>query len=362
MCRFPLIIDKYIIRKFIGTFLFASSALLVICIIFDLSERIDDFLSRGAPAKAIIFDYYVNFVPYFFNLIGYLFIFIAVIFFTSRLASRTEIIAILNGGVSFWRFLVPYICTALLLGVTLSLLANFVIPHTNTKMREFEKLYYRKPYQNRNVNIHMQVSPGTFVYVESFNVSNQAGNKFALEKFENGQTIYKMTAPRIEWRDSIQQWFLFEYFVRTFDGEKETFFKGNNLDTVFEFKADEFCIDTEDKKTMDYWELNHFIDKELLKGVSTAAPYLIEKYQRMMFPLVSVILTLIGVSLSSRKIRGGAGLNMAIGITLSFLYIMLMQFSSVFSIVGGLPPFWSVMIPNIFYALIAAFLIIRAQK
>jgi lipopolysaccharide export system permease protein len=208
----------------------------------------------------------------------------------------------------------------------------------------------------------MQVSPGTFVYVESFNVSNQTGSKFALEKFENGQTIYKMTSPRIEWRDSIQQWFLFEYLVRTFDGEKETFFKGNNLDTVFEFKADEFCIDTEDKKTMDYWELNHFIEKQQLKGASTAAPYLIEKYQRMIFPLVSVILTLIGVSLSSRKVRGGAGLNMAIGITLSFLYIMLMQFSSVFSVVGGLPPFWSVMIPNIFYALIAVFLIVRAQK
>jgi lipopolysaccharide export system permease protein len=360
--RFPSIIDRYITRKFIGTFLFASSALLVICIIFDLSERIDDFLSRGAPAKAIIFDYYVNFVPYFFNMIGYLFIFIAVIFFTSRLASRTEIIAILNGGVSFWRFLVPYISTALLLGIICSLLANFVIPHTNSTMREFEKLYYRKPYQNRSVNIHMQVSPGTFVYVESFNVSNQTGNKFTLEKFENDQQVYKITTPRIEWRDSTQQWYLFEYLVRTFDGEKESFFKGYNMDTTFEFTAAEFCIDTEDKKTMDYWELNRFIDKEQLKGASCVAPYLIEKYQRMMFPLVSVILTLIGVSLSSRKVRGGAGLNMAIGITLSFLYIMLMQFSSVFSLIGNLTPFWSVMIPNIFYALIAVFLIVRAQK
>jgi lipopolysaccharide export system permease protein len=257
---------------------------------------------------------------------------------------------------------VPYIFTALLLGVTLSLLANFVIPHTNSRMREFEKLYYRKPYQNRNINIHMQVSPGTFVYVESFNVSNQAGNKFTLEKFEKGETIYKMTAPRIEWRDSIQQWFLYEYLVRTFDGEKESFFKGNNLDTVFEFKADEFCIDTEDKKTMDYWELNRFIEKEQLKGASTAAPYLIEKHQRMMFPLVSVILTLIGVSLSSRKVRGGAGVNIAIGLTLSFLYIMLMQFAFAFSTIGNLSPFWSVMLPNVFYALIAVFLMVKAQK
>jgi lipopolysaccharide export system permease protein len=208
----------------------------------------------------------------------------------------------------------------------------------------------------------MQVSPGTFVYVESFNVSNQTGSKFAMEKFENDQEIYKITAPRIEWRDSTQQWFLFEYFVRTFDGEKESFFQGNNLDTAFEFKADEFSIDTEDKKTMDYWELNRFIDKEQLKGASSVAPYLIEKYQRMMFLLVSVILTLIGVSLSSRKVRGGAGINMAIGITLSFLYIMLMQFSSVFSIVGNLSPFWSVMIPNVVYAFIAVFLIVRAQK
>jgi len=360
--RFPLIIDRYIIRKFLGTFLFSTLALLVIIIIFDLSERIDDFLSRGAPAEAIIFDYYFNFVPYFFNLFSYLFIFIAVIFFTSRLASRTEIIAILNGGVSFWRFLAPYICTALILGVISLLLANFVIPHTNSKMREFEKLYYRKPYQNHSVDIHMQVSPGTFVYVESFNVSNQVGSKFTLEKFEHNQEVYKITAPRIEWRDSIKQWYLYEYLVRTFNGETETFFKGNDLDTTFGFQADEFNIDTEDKKTMDYWELNQFIRKEQLKGASNAAPYLIEKYQRMIAPLVSVILTLIGVSLSSRKIRGGAGLNVAIGIALTFLYIMLMQFSSVFSIVGNLSPFWSVMIPNIFYAFIAVFLVIRAPK
>jgi len=360
--NFPSIIDRYIFRKFVGTFLFSTVALLVIIIVFDLSERIDDFLSRGAPTEAIIFDYYFNFVPYFFNLFSYLFIFIAVIFFTSRLASRTEIIAILNGGVSFWRFMTPYICTALLLGFISLLLANFIIPHTNSKMREFEKLYYRKPYQNRNINIHMQVSPGTFVYVESFNVSNQTGNKFALEKFENDQTSYKLTSPRIEWRDSTQQWYLYEYLVRTFDGEKESFFKGYHLDTIFEFKANEFCIDTEDKKIMDYWELNRFIDKELLKGLSNAAPYLIEKYQRMMFPLVSVILTLIGVSLSSRKVRGGTGINLVIGIALTFLYIMLMQFSSMFSIIGGLSPFWSVMLPNILYMLIAAFLMMRATK
>jgi len=359
---FPSIIDRYIIRKFIGTFLFSTAALLVIIIVFDLSERIDDFKGRGAPTEAIIFDYYFNFVPYFFNLFSYLFIFIAVIFFTSRLASRTEIIAILNGGVSFWRFLAPYICTALILGFISLLLANFVIPHTNSKMREFEKLYYRKPYQNRNINIHMQVSPGTFVYVESFNVSNQTGSKFALEKFEKDQEVYKMTSPRIEWRDSTKQWYLYEYLVRTFDGENETFFKGHHLDTTFEFKAEEFCIDTEDKKIMDYWELNRFIDKELLKGSSNAAPYLIEKYQRMIFPLVSVILTLIGVSLSSRKVRGGTGINLVIGIALTFLYIMLMQFSSMFSIILGLPPFWSMMIPNILYMLIAAFLMLRATK
>ena len=360
--HFPSIIDRYLIRKFIGTFLFTTAALLVIIIVFDLSEKIDDFLSRGAPTKAIIFDYYFNFVPYFFNLFSYLFIFIAVIFFTSRLASRTEIIAILNGGVSYWRFVIPYICTALLLGVISLLLANFIIPNTNRTMREFEKLYYRNPYQNRNINIHMQVSPGTFVYVESFNVSNQTGNKFAMEKFENGQEVYKITSPRIEWHDSTKQWYLFEYLVRTFDREQETFFKGNNLDTAFEFNAAEFSIDTEDKKIMDYWELNRFIDKELLKGPSNAAPYLIEKYQRMMPPLVSVILTLIGVSLSSRKVRGGAGINLVIGIALTFFYIMLMQFASMFSIIGGLSPFWSVMLPNIPYMFVAAFLMLRAPK
>lgn len=362
MKKFPAIIDWYIIKKFLGTFFFAIAALSVVVIVFDLSEKIDDFLTRGAPLSGIIFDYYLNFFPYFVNLFSYLFIFIAVIFFTSRLAARTEIIAILNGGISFWRMLVPYVVAALLLGTMSLLLANFVIPRTNFKMREFEKTYYRNPFQNRNINIHMQIDPGTFVYVENYNVNVQTGYKFTLEKFEGTEEVYKLTAPRLQWIDTLEMWRLSDYYERTFDGFHETYRNGKTLDTVLGFTRAEFHIDTEDRKTMNYWELNEFIEKEKLKGATNVEMYEIEKYQRMMYPLTAVIMTLMAVSLSSRKIRGGIGAHLGIGIALAFIYILLMQFASMFSRFGGLSPLMGVMVPNIIYAILTVFLLAKAQK
>ncbi|MDR0364865.1 MAG: LptF/LptG family permease [Bacteroidales bacterium] len=362
MKKFPSIIDRYIIRQFLSTFFFAIALLSVIIVIVDLSEKIDDFLTRGASVHAIIFDYYFNFLPFFITQYSYLFIFIAVVFFTSRLASRTEIIAMLNGGINFWRLLIPYVVTGLLLGVLFLVLSNFIIPKSNYKMREFEKMYYRNPFQNREVNIHMQISPGTFIYVENYKVNTQTGYKFTLEKFQDNKQVYKLTAPSIQWIDSLEMWRLRSYFERSFDGIHETYRQGAVIDTTLGFTNTEFHIDTEDRKIMNYWELNEFIEKEKLKGATNVETYEIEKYQRMMYPLTSLILTLMGISLSNRKTRGGIGIHLAVGLALAAIYILLMQFASMFSRIGGLTPLMGVMVPNLVFIILVVFLLYIAQK
>lgn len=361
--KFPTIIDRYIIKKFLITFLFSISLLAIIIIIFDLSEKINDFLAREAPIKAIVFDYYCNFLPYLINMFSCLFIFIAVIFFTSKMAARTEIIAILNGGISFYRMLLPYIVTATFLGLCSFVLSNFIIPHTYTRVREFEKVYWKNPYENYNINIHMQIQKNVFIYTESYQVSNNTGIKFAMEKFDNNnKVIYKLAANRIIWIDSTQQWRLNSYHERTFDGIKETFRTGEQLDTTLGFTPKEFVIDVEDKNIMDYWELNAFIEKERLKGSTNIRTYEVEKWRRICSPLASLILTLIGVALSSRKVRGGIGANLGIGISLAFSYILFIQITEMLSRYGGLQPFIAVMIPNIFYGIIAILFLIKAKQ
>ncbi|MDD3106600.1 MAG: LptF/LptG family permease [Bacilli bacterium] len=360
--KFPTIIDRYIIKKFLVTFLFSISLLAIIIIIFDLSEKLNDFLERATPLKAIIFDYYVNFLPYLINMFSYLFIFIAVIFFTSKMAARTEIIAILNGGVSFNRFLVPYIVTAIILGVFSFVLSSFIIPHTYKNVREFEKIYWKNPYENRDVNIHMQIKKDVFIYTESFQVSRNTGYKFAMEKFKNNEVVYKLSANKISWIDSTEKWRLNNYYELTIDGIKENLKKGMQLDTTLGFTPEEFIIDVEDKNIMNLWELNAFIKKESLKGATNIRTYEVEKWRRIFSPLAAIILTLIGVSLSSRKVRGAMGANLAIGITLAFSYILFIQITEMLSRYGGLSALTAVLIPNIFYGLIALFLLIKAKN
>jgi lipopolysaccharide export system permease protein len=201
------IIDRYIIRKFLGTFLYSIALLSVVIIIFDLSEKIDDFLEKEAPLRIIIFDYYLNFIPFFVNMFSYLFTFISVIFFTSKMASNTEIVAILSSGISFKRFLWPYIFSATIIGLLSLFLANFVIPNTNKTLWEFEKKYIKNPIRNEDMNIHMQINPGVFIYVESFNTSTKTGQKFSLEQFDNkGNLVYKLNSDYFSWVPETGKW------------------------------------------------------------------------------------------------------------------------------------------------------------
>lgn len=355
-------LDIYIIRKFLGTFFFAISLLIVIVIVFDISEKIDDFIEKEAPLRAILFSYYLNFIPYFVNLFVYLFTFIAVIFFTSKMASGSEVVAILSSGISFWRFLFPYFLSAAFLGLISFYLANFLIPRTNKKMMAFEKLYIRNPFQNREKDIHMQIKPGTFVYLESFNNQTNTGYKFSLEEFSGNRMISKLTADQVVWDSVAATWKIKNYFIRKYEGTKESLHLGKEVDTVINMNPADFTLILDDIKTMNYSELRAFIEKETLKGSKNIREYEVEKHKRIAFPFATLVLTLIGVSISSRKVRGGIGMHLGFGIAITFSYIMFQQVSTVFATRGSLVPWLAVWIPNFIFGLLGMYLVKIAPK
>ena len=355
-------IDIYIIKKFLGTFFFTLVLLIFIVIVFDISEKIDDFLRHDAPLKAIIFDYYLNFVPYFINLFSYLLTFIAVIFFTSRMASDSEIIAILSSGISFRRMLFPYFISALVLGLLSFFLANFIIPYTNRNMFAFEKQYINDPKEFSDQNIHKQISPGTFIYLENFNIHTKAGWKFTLEKFEKRKLTFKLKSERIEWDSLRLRWKISNFYYRRLNGMKESVSLGVKLDTVLPFKPADFTEDIEEVKIMNYFMLRDHIKAKELRGDSDLIKYKVKRYERIAFPFATLILTLIGVSVSSRKVRGGIGFHLGLGLALTFIYILFMQIFTVFATFGDLPPLIAVWIPNIIFGFIAFFLYRIAPK
>ncbi|MCX6305832.1 MAG: LptF/LptG family permease [Bacteroidetes bacterium] len=355
-------IDIYIIKKFLGTFFFTLVLLIFIVIVFDISEKIDDFLRHDAPLKAIIFDYYLNFVPYFINLFSYLLTFIAVIFFTSRMASDSEIIAILSSGISFRRMLFPYFLSAMVLGLLSFFLANFIIPYTNRSMFAFEKRYINNPKEFSDQNIHKQISPGTFIYFENFNIHTNAGWKFTLEKFEDRKLVYKLKGERIEWDSLRLRWRISNYYFRRLNGMTESIVKGVKLDTLLPFKPSDFTEDVEEVKIMNYFMLEEHIKRKELRGDPDLIKFKVKKYERIAFPFATLILTLIGVSVSSRKVRGGIGFHLGLGLSLTFLYILFMQIFTVFATFGDLPPLIAVWIPNIIFGFIAFFLYRIAPK
>ncbi len=352
------IIDRYIIRKFLITFFFSLTLILTVCVIWDITEKLDDFLEKQAPVKAIIFEYYFNFIPYFANLLAPLFVFIAVIFFTARMANNTEIIAILNSGVSFRRLLYPYMLVSTLLAGIAFYFSGWVIPHANKVRLEFENRYIKNKYVYRSRNIHRQISPGEFVYFDNFNNIEQVGFRFSLERIKDGKLTYKLMADAVRW-DSIQhKWHVMNYHIREIRGMDEVLVSGSSFDTTLALTPADFTQRINNIETMDNVELSHFIRQEELRGAENTEFYLVEKYRRTAVPFATFILTVIGVSVAGRKIRGGFGLQIVFGLVLSFAYIFFMQVSYTFATGGGLSPLLAVWIPNILFAGIA-FVLLR---
>jgi|WetSurSiteA1Bulk_404760.scaffolds.fasta_scaffold04745_3 lipopolysaccharide export system permease protein len=356
-------LDWYIIRKFLGTFFFTIGLIVAIAVIFDLSEKIDDFLENNAPFHKIIFDYYLNFIPYFAVLFSPLFTFITVIYFTSRMAYNTEIIAILSSGVSFNRLLVPYFVSAFALTVFAFTLNNYVIPHANARKLAFEELYYHNsPKVVRQRNIHKQIEPGLYVYLENFNTMNNSGRRFSMEKFKNGELQSKLFADEISWDSTKAKWHLRNYYIRNFHKDTQTLTQGNSTDTIIALTPEEFRRRDNAVEAMNLGELNRFIKEQKLQGGPDIELYLIEKHRRFSFPFSAFILTLIGVSVSSKKVKGGIGMQLGIGLLISFSYIVFMQFSSQFAISGAFSPFIAVWIPNLLFAIISVFIYRLAPK
>ncbi|MGB8490466.1 MAG: LptF/LptG family permease [Bacteroidales bacterium] len=358
------IIDRYIIRKFLGTFVFCLVLILTIAVVFDFAEKIDNFMERHAPARAILLDYYANFIPYFATLFSPLFVFISVIFFTSKMAANTEVIAILNSGMSFRRMMWPYFISSLCIAIFTFMLTNFVIPKANLKRMAFEDKYYRSTARRAPVlNIHRQVFKNVNVYIETFNPISETGRNFTIEKFsDSGKLESKLSGPVVRYDTTTNKWVIMNYFIRQIEGDSDKIITGSRIDTTLTITPADLSRTPEFVGTMTYRELNHYIGLLRLQGSDELKLFLIEKHRRIANPFSVFILTLIGVSLSSRKVRGGIGMNIGIGLGLSFSYILFLQFASQFSLKGNLEPMLAMWIPNVLYSFIALVLYRLAPK
>ena len=356
-------IDAYIFRKYIGTFFFAIAMLVLVVIIFDVSENIDSFLKHNAPWQRVVVDYYVMSIPYYMNLFIHLFAFIAVVFFTSKMAARTEIVAILSSGFSFWRFLLPYMFAALTIAMMSLYFGNFLIPKTNEIRRRFKDEYMERLSESAGRNVHVQMGKDEFVYVESFNIAKRYGYKFSWEKYDGNTLKYKVMSDML-YHDTVasNSWKIDPYAIRNIDGSRENMVKGRNLDTIINLYPTDFYKMKEDFEEMDFFELRDHIEGMRQRGSEGVKAYEVEMHQRMSSPAAVLILTLIGAALSSRKVRGGIGMHLGIGITIAFAYILFMQVSKSFAISGNLSPMMAAWIPNLIFAATGIYLLAKAPK
>lgn len=357
-------IDLYILRKFLGTFFFAIALIISISIVFDLVEKMDDFMDSKAPLTAIVFDYYLNFIPYFTNLFTPLFVFIAVIFFTSKMAAQTEIIAILSSGVSFRRMMVPYFEGAAIIAVLSFVLGGYVIPPANRTRIEFENQYVKTRKEVGLSDMHMQISPGVFVYMGRYYSFRESGDRFNIEQYDGERLVSRLWARTAKYDSLRCVWTLRNYRRWDFapDGMAHTMTSGAEVDTAINVLPSDFKSERKSFEMLNNSELRHYIAEQQRRGLGNIEEFQIELYKRIASPFASFILTLIGVSLSSRKVRGGMGLNIVVGIALSFSYILFLTISTTFAVSGSMPPLLAVWLPNIVFSIIGAVLYFKAPK
>ena len=357
------IIDIYIVKKFLGTFFFSIALILSIAVIFDFSEKIDNFLNHDARLIDILTKYYLNFIPYFAVLFSSLFTFVSVIYFTSRMAYRTEFIALISSGMSFNRILVPYFFSATVIAIFSFVLSDYVIPDSNRIRLEFEENYYHSvPMRVTERNIHRQIEPGVYIYMESFSTISDLGHRFSMEKYEDGKLVSKLMSDYVKWDSTIEKWTIRNYYIRDISEYTETVTKGTRIDTTLSLHPSDFKRRLNFMETMRIRELSDYIDQLRMLGEASVKAYQIEKNKRFAYPFSAFILTLIGVSVSSRKVKGGIGMQLGIGLMVAFSYLLFMQFSSQFAIGGSLHPAVAVWMPNFVFAIIAVFLYRMAPK
>ena len=350
--------DRYIIAKFIGTYIYSILLIISISIVFDVNENLAKFTNYHAPLRAIVFDYYANFVPYFANLFSPLFVFIAVIFFTSKLAGNSEIIAMLACGMSFKRLLRPYIISAALIATLNFFLGAYIIPRGTVIRHDFESLYKNNQKNTSASNIQLMVDRGVVAYISQYDDIRKTGYGFSLYKFENKKLVSQMNASVIQY-DTIAEeryhWKARNYKIRTLKGMREQIIGGTEIDTLILMEPMDLIFSKGQQETFTSPELLRYISKQQERGSSNVVQYEVEYHKRIASSFASFILTIIGVSLSSRKRKGGMGLYLGIGLALSFTYILLQTVSATFAINAGTPPMLAAWIPNLLYAVIAYF-------
>ena len=354
--RFIKRLDWYIIKKFLGTYVFAIALIISIAVVFDFNEKMDKLMEHEAPWSKIIFEYYMNFIPYFSNLFSPLFVFIAVIFFTSKLAENSEIIAMFSTGMSFKRMMRPYMISAAIIALTTFMLISYVIPKGSVTRLNFEDRYIKPKKQNTARNVQLEVDSGVIAYIDNYNNAMKTGNRFSLDKFVDKKLVSHLTASRITYGNSL------DYWVRELPGLKEKITNAYKIDSILTMEPSDFLIMKNQQEMLTSPQLSDYIEKQKRRGFANIKEFEIEYHKRIAMSFASFILTIIGVSLSSRKTKGGMGLHLGIGLGLSFSYILFQTITSTFAINGNVPPVIAVWIPNILYAGIAFFLYQKAPK
>ena len=358
-------LDKYIIKKFLSTFFFTALIFTMIAAVIDFSEKVENIIEEPITIKQVIFDYYLNFLLFIDGLLWPLFTLIAVIYFTSRMAYNSEIISILNAGVSFRRLMLPYMISAALVAGMLMVGNHYVIPSGNKKMLDVVYTYFDKNKdRGKTRDVHMFVSPNTKVYIQSYRKRDSTAADFRIEQFEEDRLTYLFKAKVAEWQGPPNKWRLRDYEIRSFDGLKEELIlgRGKYLDTTLNLTPADFVDYAEQQTMMTTPELRAYIQKQKDRGVGNTQKYEIELYRRSAEPFTIFILTIIGVAIAARKVRGGVGLHLAVGIGLGAIYIFLSRFSIVFATGQAVPPLIGIWFPNILFTAIAIYLLLRAQK
>lgn len=352
------IFDLYIIKKFLGTYIFSILLLLAIVVMFDINEKLDAVLT--APWKETVFDYFMNFLPYFANQFSPLFTFIAVIFFTSKLADNSEIIAMLSSGISYKRFLVPYMVSATIIAAFSFVLSAYIIPPANVKRIEYTNKWVKNKSVDYGTNIQLQVSPGVIAYMSRYDNKTKTGYRFSLEQFDRKTLKSRLIAQSVKY-DTLNRWVLHDYTVRQFDDLRETITHGQKKDTILNMEPKDFLISKNDHEELTLPQLRKHIERQKNRGVANIKNFEIELHKRYAMTAAAFILTIIGVTLSSRKVKGGMGVNIGIGLVLSFTYILFNTITSTFAISGYTSPMLAMWIPNIVYSFIAIYLYRRAS-
>lgn len=363
MIPFLTKIDRYILRRFLGTFFFSILLISIVVIVFDISEKIEDFLTHHVALKEIVFDYYLNFLPYFMNLFSPQFTLISVIFFTSRLASRTEIVAMFSAGISFNRLVRTYMIGAAIITSFSLLLNTMVLPVLNKTRLEFESKYVGGRYVFDGHNIHRQIAPGVFIYMQHYDNQENIGSLFTLEKIEKQKLVFKLSAREIRWDSVRSRWSIRDYWGRYIhENNKQELIRGARIDTTLNLTPKDFGRAQNVMESMTQSELTAFIENERMKGSDNVHLFEIEKYKRIAFPFATFILTLIGLAVSSRKVRGGTGRHLAIGIAIGFIFILFMQIFTSYAQSGVIPAYIAVWIPNLVFLILCLYMLKRAPK